>query len=100
MILQLYSVYDVKACSYGNPMVMRSDGEATRAFAREVNDPRTDNLINSNPADFSLYRIAEWYPDEGAVVANGANIPLLVTTALSVLNPPLAPALPVLNPPL
>lgn len=57
-MLKIFIVHDSKALCYGNPMVLKSPGEAVRSFTEVANDPST--VIGKNPEDFTLFEIGEY----------------------------------------
>lgn len=58
MKLKVFAILDSKVGAYLNPFMMRSVGEASRAFETAVNDPTTQ--FSKYPSDYELYEIAEW----------------------------------------
>lgn len=58
MKINVYSIFDDKGGSYGNPFFFPHDGLAIRAFGDLVCDKNTS--INKHPGDFSLYKLAEF----------------------------------------
>lgn len=63
MLFKVFTVYDSKVEAYMSPFVMRSRGEAIRAWESTVNDPNTQ--FYKHPADFTLFEIAEWNEQKG-----------------------------------
>lgn len=53
MILNVYSIYDVKAAAYRFPFFKGSNGEAMRFFGDGVSDPKT--ALAAHPEDYNLY---------------------------------------------
>lgn len=61
MKLQIFSAYDAKACTFGNPWYDQTDGAAIRNFADAVNDnSNPNNLWAKHPEDFSLFHLGEF----------------------------------------
>lgn len=58
MILQVFSVYDVKADVYMPPFFMSAVGQAVRAFKDLANDRNT--TVGRHPGDFKLVKIGAW----------------------------------------
>ncbi|WNK15024.1 MAG: nonstructural protein [Microvirus sp.] len=56
--LLVFTVFDSKAGFYKSPFILRSKGEALRAFQDIANDVQSD--IGKHPEDFILYLIAEY----------------------------------------
>lgn len=56
--MKIYSIYDSKSESYGQPIYLKAKGEALRSFVDEAN--RTDSLICQHPKDFTLFELGEW----------------------------------------
>lgn len=69
MKMNLYSVYDKKADSYGNPFYMPTDATASRLFADQVLDASKPSLLNQHPEDFRLNRVGSFDTDTGLVVS-------------------------------
>lgn len=65
MILQVFSVYDVKADLYGTPFFMPTRGQAIRAFSDLANDPQSQ--VSRYPDDFRLECIGSWTDDSGVL---------------------------------
>ncbi|WNK15130.1 MAG: nonstructural protein [Microvirus sp.] len=68
----LYSVYDSKAEAYLPVMMLRSNGEAIRAFESAIRD--NSHPFGKNPADFSLMHIGYFDDVKGTIRANSALI--------------------------
>lgn len=62
---KMYSVYDSKAQVYMKPILMRADGEATRAFKASIASP--DHQFALNPGDYTMFGIGEFDDDSGVV---------------------------------
>lgn len=58
MKMKIYVVYDSKSESYGNPMILRTRGEAVRMFTEECNRP--DSMVCKYPEDFVLFEIGTY----------------------------------------
>lgn len=58
MILNIYSIFDKKAGSYGTPFFTTNHPTAIRAVARLLFDPST--TVAHNPEDFQLIHIGEF----------------------------------------
>lgn len=52
-----FSVYDNLSGVYGLPVLFHNVSEAERWFSALVNNPDANNLVHSNPGDFSLYKL-------------------------------------------
>lgn len=63
----MYSIFDRVAQTYSNPFCSINDQDATRSFARAVNDSNTS--ICAAPHDYSLYLLAEWHALDGVISA-------------------------------
>lgn len=55
MILKLFSVFDQKAGAYLPPFHFIAAGQAVRAFADTVNDPKSS--LARHPADYTLFEV-------------------------------------------
>jgi len=64
--MRLYSVYDVKANHYGNPIAIENDQVAKRMFTKAVNQPGTE--WNDHPEDFIMYRVAHFDAERGQIM--------------------------------
>lgn len=74
MKLNVYAIYDSKVNAYLNPFYMRSDGEAVRAVTEAAKD-RNSNFCKY-PADFTLFRVAEYDDQSGRFYALDAHVNL------------------------
>lgn len=76
MIKYIYSVFDNKAELFGNPFVMKTNGEALRAFKSLVNDKNT--MPGQHPGDFVLLNLGKFDDTTGAIIPNehGAGVNL------------------------
>lgn len=81
MIIRLFAVYDAVAKAFATPFVMRSDGEALRAFTQEVNNPASQ--LHASHADFSLHVLGEFDDATGVIVPGGS----MLAKASSLFNP-------------
>lgn len=72
MIMQMFAVYDAVAKAFATPFFMRSEAEALRAFASEVNNPQSQ--LHASHADYSLHLIGEFDDAGGVVVSNGKQL--------------------------
>lgn len=76
-MLKMFSVYDVKAGSYGSPMFVPTVGLATRTFVEVCADPQSP--MSKYPGDYNLFELGEFDPNSGKVV--GHNEPHFVISA-------------------
>ena len=65
MKLEIFSIKDNAAQSYGRPFFVPAIGLAVRSFSDEVNRPAEDNQFYKHPSDFDLYHIGS-FNDETA----------------------------------
>lgn len=63
MILKAFSILDTKANIFNTPFLMRSTGEAVRAFSDLCNDPQS--AINKHPDDYRLFYCGDFDQDHG-----------------------------------
>lgn len=77
MLLKVYSVYDVKAETYGRPMCMVNVGVAVRGFSDEVKDVKSS--LNKHPEDFRLFELGTF--DDLSGMFESYKQPKLVCTA-------------------
>lgn len=68
MILQIFSVFDVKSDLYGVPFFMPSRGQAIRAFSDLAVDPQA--VVSRYPDDFQLRVIGSFNDATGEVVSD------------------------------
>lgn len=61
------SVYDSKAEIFNQPQFFIAKGEAIRAFADVVNDPKAP--MNKHPEDYTLFEIGYYDPETGRLEA-------------------------------
>ncbi len=77
MILQVFSVFDVKAEAYLPPFFMKTKGEAIRAFSASCNDP--ESMFSKYPLDYTLMAIGTF--DDSSGVISGLKVPSPLGTA-------------------
>lgn len=65
MMLNAYSIYDLKSLIYYPPFYLPTDAAAKRAFGDTVNDPSTN--ISRHPADYVLYCVGTFNDAGGAL---------------------------------
>lgn len=53
MMLNAYTIYDIKSLQYYPPFFASTDAAAARSFADLANDPNTN--VGRHPADYVLY---------------------------------------------
>lgn len=68
------SVYDAKAEVYGQPMFLRTNGEAIRSFVQEVN--REESMLHAHPEDYTLFLIGHYDEETGELVQENNHVPL------------------------
>ena len=78
MVKKIYSVYDVKAKYHLNPIVMKEDAEALRAFADLANDKQT--MIGLHPEDFELFYLGTF--DDNSAEICVEKIPVFLGRAI------------------
>lgn len=69
MEYNLYCILDIKAETYGRPIIENNDDTAMRAFQTAVREPGT--AYNTNPEDYFLVRIGH-YDDNDATITGEA----------------------------
>lgn len=74
MILQVFSVFDIKAGAYLNPFYMNTKGMAIRTFSDISSDK--DHTFTMHPEDYVLFHIGEWSSLDGKFVSFDAPFPL------------------------
>lgn len=53
----MYSIFDLKAQTFGFPFTAPTDGSAIRLFQNETNRADDTNLLYKHPADFILFKV-------------------------------------------
>lgn len=76
MILQIVSIIDRAAETFGRPFFVPSLGLAARSFSDEVNRVAEDNQLYNHPEDFDLYHLGS-FNDSSAEFAV-LDVPVLV----------------------
>lgn len=66
MILNAYSIFDLKSLVYHPPFFTHTHGSATRMVADLANDPRTS--VGSHPADYQLFHVGFYDDAKGQLV--------------------------------
>lgn len=66
MILNAYSIRDIKAAIYHNPFYKSTDGEAIRDFTSACSDEKTN--LGKYPEDFSLYNVGAYDDNTGEFI--------------------------------
>ena len=61
--MKIYSVFDLKAASYGPLVAYMTDGEAARALSIILKEKGTS--VSEFPGDFNLTQVGEWDPQTG-----------------------------------
>lgn len=80
--MNMYSVYDQKAEAYGQPIFLRTHGEAMRTLEDEL--ARGDSLIAQHPEDFILFFVGHF--DELSGVFTVEDTPLVLGRASSMVR--------------
>lgn len=78
----LYSVRDLKAESFGSPILVDNVGVAMRQWCDAVNS--TDLPIIKHPEDYALYRIGEFDIETGVLICEDQ--PIHIASAEEVLR--------------
>lgn len=68
MLINAYTIFDVKAEIHHKPFFFIADGEAARAFSDLANDATTS--VGRHPADYTLYRIGTFDDASGLLMAD------------------------------
>lgn len=77
MILQVFSIRDRAAETFGRPMFVPAKGQAIRAFSDEINRPATDNQFYQHPDDFDLYHVGIFDDSSGLLIANEGGVSMV-----------------------
>lgn len=65
MILKAFSIYDSKACFFGNPFFAQKEEQAIRDFGDAVNSNEPNNGFARHPEDYSLFYIGDFDNENG-----------------------------------
>lgn len=63
MMLNAYTIYDLKSLQYYPPFFASTDAAAARSFADLANDPQTN--VGRHPADYVLYCVGTFLDSNG-----------------------------------
>ncbi|AXH78146.1 MAG: nonstructural protein [Microviridae sp.] len=77
MVLNAYSIYDVKAANYRTPFFCSTNGMATRMFSDLAADQQS--IVFKHPDDFKLYFIGTF--DDYSGELDRVNVPEFLATA-------------------
>lgn len=83
MKLKVFTCYDCKVESYGNPFFMKTKGEAIRGFAEVSNDEKSQ--IAKYPEDFTLFELGEYDDSNGKFVLHST--PISIGKAIEFVKP-------------
>lgn len=79
MKIRMYAIRDVKADFFNNPIALRTDMEAMRAF-QEACRPGQETMISSYPEDYVLVHVGEFDNNNGVVYP--CDTPAVVLTGI------------------
>lgn len=85
-LLEIFSVFDVKAECYMQPFFCRNSGMALRLFTAAVNEEGTQ--FNLHAEDFSLWRVGEFEERTGKV---GSVVPVQIAGAFELVERGIVP---------
>ncbi|QXP08310.1 MAG: nonstructural protein [Arizlama microvirus] len=80
MVVNLYSIYDEKACFFQFPFPAKTRSEAVRMVTDALNTP--DTLIAKHPEDFSLYELGTFNDADGVYTPRSQNYHICLLSAL------------------
>lgn len=83
MILNLYSIYDLKAGVYNTIFSQLNDAVAQRSFIQLLKD--TNSSISLSPEDYCLYCVGSFDDNQG-FIDNSSDYPRLVFSGKSILS--------------
>ena len=83
MKMEIFSVYDEIAKTFGMPFFAQSAGVAQRSFHSLVLDEKS--IVSQHPADYSLYNIGEFDDETNSIVS--LNPPSLIIRASQIQRP-------------
>jgi len=82
MILQILSVQDIKAGAFHRPFFAQSEQAGARSFIDEVNRSSPDNIMNTHPEDFILFKLGSWDDETGEFSVHSPQVVVAATTVL------------------
>lgn len=82
LVQNAYSVYDLKAETFSQPIFCPTDESAIRLFSDACRDPETP--VGRHPEDYCLYRVGVWNADNGTMA--GTDVPVPVFQGLELLK--------------
>lgn len=85
MILQIFSVYDRAAMTYGHPFCMVAIPAASRAFIDQFDAPNT--LLAKHPDDFELRHIGSFDDESGEIQTFPVSHTIITGTAVMAMRP-------------
>lgn len=62
----MLAVRDVRADTFGTPFFLSSLAQGERQFSDEINRAEESNTLYKHPADFELYHLGFFDPQEGS----------------------------------
>lgn len=83
MIVNLYSIYDLKAGVYNTIFTQFNDSVAQRSFLHLIKDK--DSTISSSPEDYVLYCVGT-FDDSKGFIDNSSDYPRIVVDGKSFLS--------------
>lgn len=82
MLYKVFSVFDSKACFFGQPFVDQKEASATRAFGDAVLSTDPNNMFGKHAEDYSLFLIGEFDNESGELIATVPPQNLLTASAV------------------
>lgn len=83
--MQIYSIFDKKAVSFGQPWPAPSIAEATRSVQVVASEGKA--MIAKFPADFALYQVGHWDQTTGCITPTSHGGPQLVLEVAALVQP-------------
>lgn len=69
-MLQVFSVYDIKAKAFSKPVFETHTAGAIRSFTAEINNGQRGNVLREFPEDFKFFSLGTFDPNSGEFQAN------------------------------
>jgi len=63
--MNIYSIYDNRAKTWGTPFFQPTPVHALRLFKSEVNRQDNTNMLYMYPGEYDLYQVGTWDDDTG-----------------------------------
>jgi len=83
MKLNVYAIFDEKACTFSQPFTQNHNGQAIRLFQDLVRD--NNSTISKHPEDYKLYQLGTYDDTSGELESNVT--PVFLVNATDMVKP-------------